>query len=574
MHDTGIGIAPEDQEAVFEEFRQVGRNYTNKQEGTGLGLALTRKFVELHGGRIWLESEPGQGLDLHLHHSGKAMSASNAWGQQAMSLILIVEDNEKNMKLVRDVLQVKGYVTIEAVTGEDGVRLATERKPDLILMDIQLPGISGIEALRQLRANPADGGDSRRRRHRVGDAAGPQADHRGRVRRLHRQADQPQGVPGHGATDRWSANAEVSAQAKVLVVDDTPHNVKLLADLLGVKGYAVATAVNGEEALAKVAAEPPDLVLLDVMMPGLSGYDVCRQLRADPQTALLPVVLVTSLDPQGERVKGIEAGADDFLSKPINQAELFARVRSLLRVKSLQDEVQRQADALKEWNVKLEERVAEQVAQLQGMDQLKRFFAPAVADAIVSAGEQVDPRAASPRDLLRVRRPARLHRVHRRRRAGGSGGGAARLSRDDGRARSPSTGARSTASPATASSSSSTIRCRCRTPRSAPRGWRCGCRSSSGRCAPRWSKLGYDLDLGIGIAQGFATLGAFGYEGRVDYTAIGSVVNLARGCATRRAPGEVLIDRERARRSTTRRASTASARSPSRGSPSRCRCSA
>ena len=85
--------------------------------------------------------------------------------------------------------------------------------------------------------------------------------------------------------------------ARVLVVDDTPHNVKLLADLLSVKGYAVTTAVNGEEALAKVAAEPPDIVLLDVMMPGLSGYAVCERLRADPQTALLPVVLVTSLDP-------------------------------------------------------------------------------------------------------------------------------------------------------------------------------------------------------------------------------------------------------------------------------------
>ena len=120
------------------------------------------------------------------------------------------------------------------------------------------------------------------------------------------------------------------------------------------------------------------MVLLDVMMPGLSGYDVCRRLRGDPGTALLPVVLVTSLDPQQERVKGMEAGADDFLSKPINQAELFARVRSLLRVKALQDEVRRQAEALKEWNAKLEQRVAEQVAELERMGQLKRFFAPAV----------------------------------------------------------------------------------------------------------------------------------------------------------------------------------------------------
>src|SRR5690349_5662920 len=176
--------------------------------------------------------------------------------------------------------------------------------------------------------------------------------------------------------------------ARVLVVDDTPHNVKLLADLLSVKGYAVTTAVNGEEALAKVAAEPPDIVLLDVMMPGLSGYAVCERLRASPDTALLPIVLVTSLDPQQERVRGIEAGADDFLSKPINQPELFARVRSLLRIKALQDEVRRQAETLKQWNDELEHRVRAQVDQLQRLSQLKRFFAPAVAEAIVSAGEQ------------------------------------------------------------------------------------------------------------------------------------------------------------------------------------------
>src|SRR5438067_251773 len=176
--------------------------------------------------------------------------------------------------------------------------------------------------------------------------------------------------------------------AKVLVVDDTPLNIKLLGDLLTVKGYAVATANNGEEALAKLASDAPDLVLLDVMMPGLSGYDVCRRIRAEPATALLPVVMVTSLDPQQERIHGIEAGADDFLSKPINQPELFARVRSLLRIKALQDEVRRQADALKEWNLRLEDRVREQVTQLERLSQLKRFFAPAVADAILTAGEQ------------------------------------------------------------------------------------------------------------------------------------------------------------------------------------------
>ena len=106
--------------------------------------------------------------------------------------------------------------------------------------------------------------------------------------------------------------------ARILVVDDIAQNVTLLHDLLVARGYSVATAATGEEGLAKLETESPDLVLLDVMMPGLSGYDVCRRIRENPRTALLPVVLVTALDPHAERVRGIEAGADDFLSKPIN----------------------------------------------------------------------------------------------------------------------------------------------------------------------------------------------------------------------------------------------------------------
>jgi len=331
-------------------------------------------------------------------------------------------------------------------------------------------------------------------------------------------------------------------QAKVLVVDDTPHNVKLLADLLEVKGYAVATAVNGEEALVKVASEQPDLVLLDIMMPGMSGYEVCQRLRANPTTALLPVVLVTSLDPQQERVKGIEAGADDFLGKPINQPELFARVRSLLRVKTLQDEVRRQADALKEWNVKLEERVNEQVAQLERMGQLKRFFSPTVADAILTAGEKsiltphrreicyvfLDLRgftgftdAAEPEEVEAVLRE--YHAVM----------GALVTEYEGTLDRFAGDG----------------ILLFFNDPLPIPDGAKRAARMAvemQKRFAPlrwRWLKLGYELDLGIGIAQGYATLGAFGFEGRWDYSAIGGVVNLAnRLCGEARA-GQILVDR-------------------------------
>ena len=121
---------------------------------------------------------------------------------------------------------------------------------------------------------------------------------------------------------------------KILVGDDAPLNVKMLVDILTYKGFAVVTATGGKEALAKLESEHPDLVLLDVMMPDMSGYDVCRAIRANAATALLPVVLVTALDATRERAKGLEAGADDFLSKPINQPELMARVNSLLRIKT------------------------------------------------------------------------------------------------------------------------------------------------------------------------------------------------------------------------------------------------
>src|SRR6201988_4288551 len=181
---------------------------------------------------------------------------------------------------------------------------------------------------------------------------------------------------------------------KILVVDDVPVNVKLLADLLSVRGYAVVTAAGGAEALEKIAKEAPSLVLLDVMMPGMSGYDVCRRIRQNTATAMLPVIMVTALDPTQERVKGIEAGADDFLTKPINQPELLARVKSLLRIKLLHDE-------LADGNRTPEQRVEQQLAQLDRLERLKRFFSPQVAELIVS-GDTEDPLKSHRRDITVV----------------------------------------------------------------------------------------------------------------------------------------------------------------------------
>ncbi|HYJ98156.1 MAG TPA: response regulator, partial [Burkholderiaceae bacterium] len=187
----------------------------------------------------------------------------------------------------------------------------------------------------------------------------------------------------------------------ILVVDDVEKNVRLLADVLTARGFRTSTAASGAAALQSIQRDPPDLVLLDVMMPGMDGYAVCQAIRADAQHAMLPVVLVTALDPAQERVKGLEAGADDFLNKPVNQAELMARVRSLLRIKAYQDEIQRQKNELAQWNLTLEQRVADGVKQLERVGRLKRFFSPQLAEAIVGGGTD-DPLKSHRREITVV----------------------------------------------------------------------------------------------------------------------------------------------------------------------------
>ena len=321
--------------------------------------------------------------------------------------------------------------------------------------------------------------------------------------------------------------------AKILIVDDTPHNVKLLADLLAVKGYAVLTASSGAQALEKVETEAPDLVLLDVVMPAMSGYEVCRKIRGNPATAVLPVVMVTALDPGQERVKGIEAGADDFLSKPINQQELLARVRSLLRIKELHDE-------LAEWNRTLEQRVAAQVAQLERLDRLKRFFSPQLAELIVS-GDAEDPLKSHRREVTVVfldlrgftafaetSEPEEVMGVLREYHA------------EMGRLILEHEG---TLERFTGDGMMIFFNDPVPLPDAPERAVRMAVamRRRVDELLARWKKRGYDIDFGVGIAQGYATIGAIGFEGRLDYGAIGTVTNLAARLCGEAQPRQILI---------------------------------
>lgn len=330
------------------------------------------------------------------------------------------------------------------------------------------------------------------------------------------------------------------AQPKILVVDDQPQNVKLLKQLLTLSGYEVSTASSGPEALVRLAADPPDLVLLDVVMPGMSGYEVCQAIRVNPKTALLPVVMVTALDPAEERVRGIEAGADDFLPKPINQAELLARVKSLLRIRALHRQVEAQAEQLAQWNARLEERVEEQVAQLERLARLKRFLSPKVADLIVS-GEMDDPmvtrrrevtivfvdlrgftafsETAAPEDVLGVLREyqgevGRLAAAHDGTIEHFAGDGVMLIFNDPAPLPDPALAAVRMA---------------------------IELRDAVARLSQGWRKLGYNLDCGLGIAQGYATIGTIGFPGRQDYGVIGAVNNLAARLCGEAKAGEVLV---------------------------------
>lgn len=327
-------------------------------------------------------------------------------------------------------------------------------------------------------------------------------------------------------------------RTRVLVVDDRPANVRLLEAILTAEGYDVTSAASGEDALHSIGAAEPDLVLLDILMPGIDGYEVCRRIRERPETAYLPVVMVTASSAE-QKVEALRAGADDFLTKPVDRQELLARVASLARIKRYQDTIKQQAAELSDWTRELETRVATHVAQLERMGRLRRFLSPQLAELIVDSGDEsflashrreivvvfCDLRgftpfaeASEPEEVMSV-----LSGYHR---ALGDlifrFEGTLERFTGDGLMVFFNDPVRCPDGPLRAIRMSVAMRSRVRS------------------LADTWSRQGHDLALGIGIAQGYATLGTVGFDGRLDYAAIGTVTNLASRLCSDAGPWEIL----------------------------------
>ena len=335
----------------------------------------------------------------------------------------------------------------------------------------------------------------------------------------------------------------------ILVVDDVPDNVDILQMRLEAQGYEVVTAGDGIEALEKIRALLPDLVLLDVMMPKLDGIETVKRLKADASLPFIPVILVTAKADASDVVAGLESGGDDYLTKPVDHAALSARVRAMLRIKALHDTVQDQAKRLEDqaaqlamWNSTLEERVAAQLSEIERVGRLKRFLAPQLAEMIVSTGDE-GILESHRRDIVVVfcdlrgytsfaetGEPEEVWAVLREFHAAVgplvtrfegtldhfSGDGLMVYFNDP---------------------------LPCTDPADRAVRMAVAMREAVGEMMSGWRRRGFDLGFGIGVAQGYATLGRIGFEERVDYTAIGTVTNLAARLCGEARDGQILLSK-------------------------------
>jgi adenylate cyclase len=328
---------------------------------------------------------------------------------------------------------------------------------------------------------------------------------------------------------------------RILIADDNQDNRDVLATQLATEDYELLQAADGEAALAAARSQLPDLILLDIMMPKLDGVEVCRRLKSDASLPFMPIILVTAKSDAQDVIVGLEAGAVEYLTKPIDQTAVAARVKSVLRIKELHDQVLAQADELAAWSRTLEQRVAKQLSEIERISRLKQFLPAQVAELIISSGDDrlleshrgaitvvsCDLRGftafaeiAEPEELMILLREYHTTLGAVIDQFGGTverfaGDGLLVLFNDPLPCPDPSVQAVQMA-----------VRMR----------------DAVAELDVKWRKHGHELGFGIGIAHGYATLGCIGFKGRFQYSVTGTVANLACRLCDAARQDQILVD--------------------------------
>jgi DNA-binding response OmpR family regulator len=338
--DTGIGIKPEDQGRIFKKFQQIDSKTAREYGGTGLGLALSKKFVEMHGGKIWFESEYGKGsaftFTIPLQPAGETpveeVSAVERIEREGKRpLILVVEDDPKSSELLKIYLTQEGYDVATAFAGKEAIKTAKELKPMAITLDIILPGKSGWDVLKELKELPETKDipviivsilEEKERGFSLGAVdylVKPiKKEELLRVVNRYSLTMKPEGKP-----------------VNILVIDDEPKTVELMAAVLEAKGYNVHKAYGGQEGIDLAIKQEHDLIILDLMMPAVDGFDVVEELKKHTWSKDVPIIISTAKDLTEEDFLRLKGKVESIARKgKFSKDDLLRQVRKLEKIRT------------------------------------------------------------------------------------------------------------------------------------------------------------------------------------------------------------------------------------------------
>lgn len=329
VSDTGIGIKEEDLEVIFEKFKQVGTNsniLVDKPEGTGLGLAISKNIIERYEGKIWAESKPGKGSTFYFVIPTSKPKVEKeivlSKEKREKKLILVVDDEPNACKFLNYHLTMRGYEVIDACNAEEAVDKTRVYKPDLITLDVIMPGIGGFDVVSILKNDPVTKDipilmisiiDEKERGYCLGANA---------------YINKP--INKEELIRKIEELLTKEKEKKVLIADDDHTIVKAIKHTLDKKGYNTVEAFNGEEAVEKVALEAPDLVILDIIMPKMNGYEVIQKMRNTPETAKIPIIILTAYNIKDGKVRALSLGAVDYFNKDKEMDMLYNEIEEIL----------------------------------------------------------------------------------------------------------------------------------------------------------------------------------------------------------------------------------------------------